>query len=1552
MDILTSPTPHEEVPNQNPMTPAVTSSLPPTSQLQPQAVSRDKNIFFAAINRNSSEFERESLPGRTFGHSHMQPSADRMVPSIDEPREPYSSRPGVENLQPLPNISTAAPSCGDEEGGSAVPKLHAMKMRKPASDVPLSRSLDPLFPPMSEEFFDTTSHPSSKSMQQVDGELFPLKLSSLTTRTKEVNLNTLESEVASHILDIVPKSTTSEYRRNGRNEMKDHCSEFPAELEAKQDLSTIANMTGNRVFRGNIKTGTPQNGKRTSALSMPSTVSTNHDGCLGETASQKWSEVADVVFGDLNPALPSQKPMRELPEPLGVAGGAREHSGETPSNRQSRVTLHPDTKQLPNATKTELYYAGHGPSTTGAQQFSRLNDSEFKTFQPVKYEDNAALRAHIASQQNTSLSRTERGFSSIPWPSGTATASQKPSSSSTLRDARRTTPCSTLPSDSAIEVGVSVIDDSDPEDAKPETTVALNPNCAKRPRSPVVIDLDDEEQMRSLSALPPLARQSRQVRPRFIPPVVLSGNTEAMHGTNRIHVSRGGGLFSVDAHGTVNIVDSDDESELQKNQLLISTAQGIGALPSQGAYVNEGNYSAPFLHGLPAEKYQQGEDRNFAGMPSWQMRHEVAQELGKDEPKSIQRKQENENTAMALGFHGTRKIHFTSSHVSGQEGHGGLSSNPVGPSHQNPPFELTSTEFGRQTTNLDVVHLRGDGPERDGLSERGLQTLMKQNEITADATAEAETPEGMNVSLMPHQKRALAWMIKREKPMHSDDDIVAVDEECLGGILADDQGLGKTLTMIALLLHSAVTTSQESNENESDFLSAGSSSVSEDGFVDDSVVFERFSLPWRTLVVCPPSLINQWKEELINRTEESHRPRICIYHGAKRERSISRLKMYDVVLTTYATLVKEYPKVLKNHPEWEMRKAAKLEPPCRARGPLCQVSWTRVVLDESQYIKNRSTESWNAVMSLDAERRWCLSGTPIQNCVDDLYALFCFIRYHFVRNYEMWNTLWKKKLESPFEHVRKRTFKQFQAITGVVLLRRTKLDEFNGKPLITLPPRTTEVKQLEFDGADESSFYHALAKKTVIRFNKFLAEGSISANYSNILLLLLRLRQASSHPFLIHYAQMQTRGHIGETNDTMYATTYAQEDLEEALELTSSGHSLLEFLDEKYRELIVDFLKPPPRGQAAALAFLCAFCAKACVWKNGTALPCGEIICPDCCTTVQLQGRCPKCNNSTAGRDSTETFLNVDHLRREVHAQTILGASGGTNVTVAEFKALLKEELRKRQRDEGRRGIAEVSTRNDDEDEFRPQESGEEIVRGIDTDQHAVSSSNQENALRKKRRFVRSKKKLLNALAQHSTKVRVIIEELDKVRESGNGEKTLIFSQWTSMLDIVEFHARVSGHDTCRLDGSMTVSARQKQIEEFRRSTKKNVFLISLHAGGTGLNLTASNRVILCDVWWNPAVEEQAIDRVHRIGQTRPVHVIRFRMKGTVEDTIYKICEKKRSMANGTLGEKGQQNLGRTKLARHELLSLFSGAAADVARNAGDDSAAVQAAQNILSMSN
>ena len=150
-----------------------------------------------------------------------------------------------------------------------------------------------------------------------------------------------------------------------------------------------------------------------------------------------------------------------------------------------------------------------------------------------------------------------------------------------------------------------------------------------------------------------------------------------------------------------------------------------------------------------------------------------------------------------------------------------------------------------------------------------------------------------------------------------------------------------------------------------------------------------------------------------------------------------------------------------------------------------------------------------------------------------------------------------------------------------------------------------------------------------------------------------------------------------------------------------------------------------------------------------------------------------------------------------------------------------------------------------------------------------------------------------------------------------NAHKALVFSQFTSHLEIVRSHLDDRGISYRYLDGSTPVRERKRQVDAFQ-SGDGDLFLISLRAGGQGLNLTAADYVIHLDPWWNPAVEDQASDRAHRIGQTRPVTIYRLVMKDTIEEKIVDLHSSKRDLADSLL--EGTDMSG--KISAEELLAL------------------------------
>ncbi|KAB8349413.1 hypothetical protein FH972_023440 [Carpinus fangiana] len=173
-----------------------------------------------------------------------------------------------------------------------------------------------------------------------------------------------------------------------------------------------------------------------------------------------------------------------------------------------------------------------------------------------------------------------------------------------------------------------------------------------------------------------------------------------------------------------------------------------------------------------------------------------------------------------------------------------------------------------------------------------------------------------------------------------------------------------------------------------------------------------------------------------------------------------------------------------------------------------------------------------------------------------------------------------------------------------------------------------------------------------------------------------------------------------------------------------------------------------------------------------------------------------------------------------------------------------------------------------------------------------------------------------------STKIEMLVYDLWKLRSKKQTTKSIVFSQFTSMLQLIEWRLRRAGFNTVMLDGSMSPQQRQKSIEYFMTNTNVEVFLVSLKAGGVALNLTEASRVFIVDPWWNPAAEWQSADRCHRIGQRRPCVITRLCVEDSIESRIVMLQEKKAHMINSTVNK---DDVAMDKLTPQDMHFLFRG---------------------------
>ncbi|KAI9087674.1 SNF2 family N-terminal domain-containing protein [Phlyctochytrium arcticum] len=171
-----------------------------------------------------------------------------------------------------------------------------------------------------------------------------------------------------------------------------------------------------------------------------------------------------------------------------------------------------------------------------------------------------------------------------------------------------------------------------------------------------------------------------------------------------------------------------------------------------------------------------------------------------------------------------------------------------------------------------------------------------------------------------------------------------------------------------------------------------------------------------------------------------------------------------------------------------------------------------------------------------------------------------------------------------------------------------------------------------------------------------------------------------------------------------------------------------------------------------------------------------------------------------------------------------------------------------------------------------------------------------------------------------SSKIEALVEELTSLQKQDVTLKSIVFSQFVAFLDLIQWRLSRAGFSVVKLDGRMTPAARDTVIKKFMTDVKVTVFLVSLKAGGVALNLTEASRVFVMDPWWNPAVEDQAFDRIHRLGQHRPIKITRMIIENSIESRILQLQEKKKALFDSTVG-KDMEALA--KLSEEDLQFLF-----------------------------
>ncbi|KAI1122696.1 hypothetical protein F5Y10DRAFT_281497 [Nemania abortiva] len=589
--------------------------------------------------------------------------------------------------------------------------------------------------------------------------------------------------------------------------------------------------------------------------------------------------------------------------------------------------------------------------------------------------------------------------------------------------------------------------------------------------------------------------------------------------------------------------------------------------------------------------------------------------------------------------------------------------------------------------------------------------------------------------LKDHQIEALAMMIEREQgPLNQKTRFPSLWEgSSQGGRL--EMGLGKTLSGLALICYHidriASLPSPELN-----------------------------SMPRSTLVVTPKSTIYGWQQQLSRHIRPTD-IRSLLYHGPDRQDLATGMYEFDVVLTTYDTL----------RSDWKVN------------GPLYRFTWARVILDEAHKIRNPSSDIFGAACQIQADYRWCLTGTPIQNSLEDFGSLLTFIGAPPFATRDQFRYWISSAVHSNMPN----SLKTLRKLVRATCLRRTKAAS-NLSSALELTRKAEHVEVIELS-PEEREIYEFFKRRSFLLVPEDSNTGSRTdsiANSTGRKRKGVRTRKAD-----LQAAPRKSTGNIVVLISILRM-------------ICDHGEALLPKIAlEAWRNRDTAPISWSMLQRASFLERKCCVCGQDIASSEGQAetdatdLSCHEHVACEACIacTKDASPACPTCLSADEASSSSASHQNAS-----------LAYTPSSKVT-----ALLRNVL------------STLPTSNTD-------------------------------------------------------------------RRADKPVKSVIFSQWTGMLDLI--HRALNpqllllGLSSVRIDGQSTLQHRRNVLDKFNSDGDCVVMLATIGAVSEGIDLSAASETHIIEPHWNPMVEAQAVDRVHRIGQTRDVNITRYYAKESVEEYV------------------------------------------------------------------
>ena len=667
--------------------------------------------------------------------------------------------------------------------------------------------------------------------------------------------------------------------------------------------------------------------------------------------------------------------------------------------------------------------------------------------------------------------------------------------------------------------------------------------------------------------------------------------------------------------------------------------------------------------------------------------------------------------------------------------------------------------------------------------------------------------------------------------------LVSLHERRLNGILADEMGLGKTIQTIALLAYLAA-----------------------------------FRGLWGPhLIIVPTSCIVNWETEFKRWCPNF---KVITYYGSSKVRKNlrngwSKVNSFHVCITSYQLVVQDANAFKRKR-------------------------WYYMILDEAHNIKNFKSQRWQTLLNFNTQRRLLLTGTPLQNNLMELWSLMHFLMPHVFRSRKEFSYWFSNPLNSMVEgnkSVNTDLISRLHSIMRPFLLRRLKKDVAK-----QLPAKYEHVVMCK------------LSKRQLFLYEEFMSRSSTrsflsGANFMGMMNILMQLRKVCNHPDLFEERAVTSSfvledivfdpGAIFLTAMTNSPLTRLSTHLLSFWDYytDSSSKDLLNKLDvskDTFSSIVIEDLNLDSNGRRSKTS------------KHNSMSKYIELLDESVTTTGQQRllfnyelnrSRCKASSKSINFNWRTTNIMRIVTtgqylIESKYNAKFGLETSSVLIHLIKSLDDWLKFMLDVVERfvfvlpkvaTNGPRltvkGCAQKSA---------PKFTSLHVFDDIKNILYPIS-------IRQKIFF--PDRKLVQFDSGKLQTLHVLLRRLKK-----EGHKCLIFTQMSKMLDILEIFLNLHAHTYVRLDGSTGIDKRQKLMDRFNSDPKLFCFILSTRSGGLGINLTGADTVIFYDSDWNPAMDAQAQDRAHRIGQTKEVNIYRLVCSSTVEENILFKARQKRHL--------------------------------------------------------